>query len=194
MKKFGIMALCFGLISGLLLLAAPAFAAYVIDFGNGTLPPGGTISANGTVGTDIPIGTMDVAIAPLNEGVYNIVDGSLDYDTVAKTVEIYGDIPGLSLVGPSVTMPLLLVSGTVSSSSISVGSLFVTINASGTDTKNAVLMSKLGIPAGTVWEFNSLFAEGFRGSATGPYTAISTDMTDIGSSVPIPPTALLLVP
>ena len=100
-KKFGIVGRCFGLISGLLLLAAPAFAAYVIDFGNGTLPPGGTISANGTVGTDIPIGAMDVAIAPLNNGVYQIVDGYLNYNTVAKTVQIYGDIPALGLVGPS---------------------------------------------------------------------------------------------
>src|SRR5438128_1163325 len=69
-------------IAAVVLMAAPAQAAPVIDFGTGFAGEGGSISWDGTnlIGSNIPIGTVRITQAPTNNGTYLVTGTATDND------------------------------------------------------------------------------------------------------------------
>ena len=160
-----------------------AAATYVIDFGTGLAGSGGTITDTGTsiVGTNINIGSLDVQGTASSDGTY-AVDALLSFDTGANTISIFGDIPDLSISG------VTLLSGTFTSSDYTVypGPTEV-FSASGSDTKSNALLSALGIPANTPFDYFGFTIQSANGSV------ISTDITNT-AVVPVPAALWLFGP
>src|SRR3989338_2408584 len=175
------------------LYAVPVHALPIIDFSTGNDGVGGTITNSGalTTGTGILIGSM-TAVGTGADGVYD-VDGpgvgftgstallSFAYDGAGTNwLAIWGSVP--TLTGPTITT---LLSGSFTSFSFIPG---VGIFATGVDTKDPVLLSALGIPTSTDWNYYG-FSIGF---VRGPDLPILVLSTDIVNSVPEPSTLLLL--
>jgi hypothetical protein len=154
-----------------------AAAAVVIDFGTGLAGPGGTISYDGvnTTGANINIGALTAQGTPINAGTY-ITNASLNFDTGANTITIYGDVPGLS-VGPTT-----LLSGSFASSSYTAipgpGGLTEIFSGQGPDIKNITLLDALGVPAGTPFDFFGFSIQSVNGDV------VSTSI--VNTAVPVP--------
>src|SRR5215213_7929882 len=98
-------------LAAVVLMAAPAQAAPVIDFSTGLAGEGGTISWDGTnlIGSNIPIGSVAISGAPSGNNVYAVTGtatgqgtgffGSLSFNTNpdANFITLSGCIPGLSI-------------------------------------------------------------------------------------------------
>ena len=204
---------CVGLILGLLLFTIPAFADYTVDFGTGLAQAGGSITTSGVyvIGTNIPIGSMSVVGTASEDGTYVVSGvlsqpggyaGVLDFNTQTGVVQVFGSVPslGLGTAGTQLAQPLLNGTMTLSDLSVNFGMakgkpVSISIWVDGTDSKNASLLAALGIPASTPFQFTSFFTSGTtQNGKTGgsPYTAVSTDITNYGTAVPVPPALLLL--
>jgi hypothetical protein len=163
----------------------------IIDFsGQG----GGTITESGGdfVGTGIAISSLQVTI----NGVLttydvsgSISDGcdlngcaSLDFDTAADTITITGDVEDLGI-----NSEVVLLSGSFASFGTDplLPGILSIFTAAGPDTKNPDLLSALGIPLDTVFNYGlfSIYLD-----ATGAVT--SSDVTNV--SVPEPASMLML--
>jgi hypothetical protein len=186
------------------LMAAPAYAAPVIDFNTGMAGEGGTISWDGSnlVGSNIPIGSVAISGAPMNNGVFavsgtaagqgGLTFGSLSFNTNPDSnfITISGCIPGLSigLDANGNCGPVALMSGTFTSFTDGPNGL---LNAIGEDMKNTALLNAINWPTDLPWEFFgvSITTSGLNPNGT-PGAAISTDIRN--TAVPEPATMMLL--
>lgn len=154
-----------------------AAAAVVIDFGTGLAGAGGTISNDGTntTGMNILIGSLTTQ-GTAADGTY-VTDALLNFDTGANTISIVGDVTGLGISGAT------LLSGSFTSSSYTAipgpGGLITEIfSGQGPDIKNAALLTALGVPTNTPFDFFGFSIESVNGSV------VSTDI--INTAVPVP--------
>jgi len=187
------------------LMAAPAYAAPVIDFQTGLAGEGGSISWDGTnlIGSNIPIGAVTITGAPTHNGVFIVggtatgsgtgTFGSLSFNTSPTNnfVTISGCIPGLSvgLDANGNCSPVPLLSGSFTSFTGGSNGL---ISAMGQDSKNTALLAAINWPANLPWEFFGFAITTDRSlSPNGtPGMAISTDIRN--TAVPEPATMMLL--
>lgn len=194
MKKIGLVVFSFVVAIGLL-IGGPSMAKanYLIDFGTGNVAPGGSISVDGKTGSLIPIGYMTVKDTLSKDGGYVVSNGYLDYSIASNgtgTISVWGSISSL---GIGATGAVELLDGTITKSSVTTQPYTIIVSASGTDSKNVELLRELGIAPSTQFAFTSFFSVGYGTGATA-YTPVSTDITNVGTPVPVPPSALLLVP
>lgn len=190
----------------ILLAAAPASAATVIDFSTGLAGQGGMITWNGTnlMGSNIPIGAASIVGAPTNNGVYFVNGsttaqgpgfyGTLSFNTTpgANFVNITGCIPGLSIGtidgNGNCSEPVSLLDGTIQSFINSPNGL---INAVGNDTKNSNLLLALGLSPNTPFQLFGFSVVSSTLNPNGaPSSVISTDIRN--TAVPEPATMMLL--
>ena len=154
-----------------------ASAALVIDFGTG-IGSGGSISLdlNGTdvTGTDIFIGALNVEGAAVNNGGYT-VNALLNFSTAANTISVVGTVGAL---GISTSQTLLTGSFNAN------GWNFVdfggtgAFSGAGIDTKSADLLTALGAPTNTPFEFFGFSLQSVNGNV------VSTDI--VNTAVPVP--------
>jgi hypothetical protein len=185
-----------------ILMAVPASAATVIDFGTGLAGTGGSISWDGAnlIGTNIPIGSVEVTGAPSNNGVYLVsgtatgggggLYGDLNFNTATGDISILGCIDALNVGDTTCAQPLTLLSGTITSFGANFGA-FGLATAIGNDTKNALLLESIGLPPTTPFELFgfSIATSNLNPNGT-PGTATSTDIRN--TAVPEPATMMLL--
>ena len=188
-------------------MSASAMAATIIDFRNGTAAAGGAITFDGAnvVGNDLPIGLVEVFGAPTNNGVFSVTGllansapgsvGDLDFNTSPGNnfISIAGCIPGLGVgtfeADGTCTVPVTLLSGTLESFSASNSGGLGVFSAAGPDTKNADLLTAIGLAPNTPFEvFGFALLTGPLG--TMPQNSISTDIRN--TAVPEPATMMLL--
>jgi len=188
------------------LLAVPAQAAPVIDFGTGSAGVGGTIFWDGTnvVGNNIPIGVMNISGADQNNGSFVVSGlvtsqnagfyGDLDFNTSPDNnfITLSGCISGLSIGGfdasGNCVAPVALLSGTFTSWDNSNRGL---IAGQGNDVKNQLLLDAIGFDNGLPWEFFGFavtIPPGMVPGGTG--TVVSTDI--VNAPIPEPATMILL--
>ena len=178
------------------LVSASAYAdTVIIDMGTGLAPSGGVIQLSGgnATGTDIPIDSLSVAGAPTGNGVYDLSGSalssdsngaaSLDFNTSANTVTITGGVPGLGITDNST----VLLTGSFTSFTVTPNGIF---GATRPDTKSALLLAALGLPANTQFEYFGFSLTGLQ-TGTDTYTAISTDFKNT-ATVPDPGSGALL--
>ena len=199
-------------------MSAPA-SATTIDFATGLAGTGGSIQvlADGSIlGTNIPIGSVIISGAPVNDGTYVVTGtatgtgllpnpgfGSLNFYTGSTTTASYitltgciaGSIldSGLGVGSNPCSSPLLLLSGTISSfdsTRLSQG----LISATGADAKNAQLLAALGMPTNTQFAFfgSSFAVSGGLTAGGAAQVATSTDIRNNSAAIPEPGSLLLL--
>lgn len=203
----------------LFVFAVPSHATAVIDFLTGDAGDGGTIviSSTGVVGTNIPIDNINVTGAPVNNGVYEVTGtgndatdgnppgaGVLNFSCTGTTqtncsatnsFTVTGSIP--SLAGFTLGTNVTLLTGAFSSVGIvtnqGLGGQGSISLASGLDTKNATLLSDLGL-TGLTFDFlgSSTGIEGTFGPSVGTYSYIG-DSTDFNNTAVPEPASLLLM-
>jgi hypothetical protein len=161
-----------------------SYAVSIIDFSG---QAGGTVTVSGgdAVGANISISHVQGTETPLNSGPQFVVtNGVLDFDTVAGTLSIHGGVAAAGIANGS-----LLLSGNISSFSVTPNVAGISFTATGLDTKNADLVAFFGLPRDTKFAYF-----GFSIAATtvtaGTYRAVSTDITN--TAVPEPASVLLL--
>jgi hypothetical protein len=172
-------------------MAAHAFA--IIDFGDGLRPDGGVLTwlgGNNSKGVDIPIGSLSVSGAPLNNGTYAVTNGKLDYDTSLNTITIFGSIPDLNL------KDVILLTGSFSSFETKYEDdsdrAFLNFSGSGPDTKSPILLAALGLSSSTPFDFYGFSLSGQPTNTDNTsFTATSTDIKNT-QAVPEPATLFLL--
>lgn len=188
-------------------VSAPAMAATIIDFRNGDAAAGGAITFDGTnvVGNNLPIGAVEIFGAPQNNGVFDVTGlvansspgsfGDLDFNTTSGNnfISIAGCIPGLGIgtfeADGTCTVPVTLLSGTLESFSAGNAGGLGVFSAAGPDTKNADLLTAIGLAPNTPFEvFGFALLTGPLGST--PQSSISTDIRN--TAVPEPATMMLL--
>lgn len=204
---------CGSIALAVILSAAPARAATVIDFGTGNAGLGGWLTWDGTnvAGRNVPIGTVSIAGAPENNGTYAVIGtapgtglvgsggglfGDLDFTTVrpGSYVTLAGCIPGLSLgtldAAGNCIDPITFLNGAIRSFDAEFGN-FGLVSAMGPDVKSPVLLAALGMPANTPFEFFgfSLATGGLNSEGTGAQ-AVSTDI--LNAEIPEPTSMILL--
>jgi hypothetical protein len=167
------------------LVTGTAMAIPIIDFSTGFGGEGGVITINSAIsgsGVAIPIGAMTVSGAPSHNGVYEVTNGLLSFDTDANTLAITGAIAGLGIVQET------LLSGSIASFSFDY--LSGKASASGPDTKAADLLAELEL-TGRLFAYYgwTLTAQKITGTENS-WTAISTDIKN--TAVPEPASMLLL--
>jgi PEP-CTERM motif len=190
--------------AAIVLMAAPATAATVIDFTTGFAGEGGTISWDGSnlIGSNIPIGAVSITGAPTNNGVFAVSGsstgqgggtyGTLSFNTSPDSnfITISGCVPGLfiGLDANGNCGPVDLMSGSFTSYTASGNGL---LNALGEDMKNTDLLNAINWPSDLPWEFFgvSITTEGLNPNGT-PGSVISTDIRN--TAVPEPATMMLL--
>ena len=159
-------------------LSLNATAAAVIDFGTGLAGPGGTLSYDGvnTIGTNINIGGLTAEATPAGAGTY-AVTALLNFNTAANTISIVGDVPGLGI--PAGTT---LLTGSFSSFSYTAipgaGGVTEIFSGQGPDQKDTGLLTALGLPDNTPFDFFGFSIESVNG------TVVSTDI--VNTAVPVP--------
>ena len=183
-------------------LAAPgAYATAVLDFGTGFGGSGGTITELGAgdiAGSGILIDVLTVLGTAFN-GVYNVDGGiacvsgmggscaSLDFNTALDTISISGSVPGLS-AGP------VLLTGSFTSFTFTPGAVSL-FTATGGDVKSGELLTSLGLPPGTLFNFSGfqLSLDPDNDGCADGCTAISTDIANsAAAAVPEPGTLALI--
>jgi len=216
MRKFSLVVFSLVLAIGMLIgVQGVAKADYILDFSTGsTGGAGGTVTLSDfnavlnaytvAVGNDIELSNLLVfsPSTPAGGTNYAVTSGTglpyalLDFNTAAGTIEVWGSVPSL---GVGTSSPVELLTGTISSSFYFNTFDGIDFVASGPDTKYPGLLTALGIPAST-----SFYMSGVVTVANGPeagstslspvYVAYSTDLSNNGTTVPVPPSALLLAP
>lgn len=172
MKKF-INVFAFAMYFAVAAYSSSASAVTIIDFRTGLAGPGGTLSYDGTdvVGTDIPIGALEVLGAPQGNGVY-AVDAVLNFDTAANTISIFGTVDVL------VGLPTELLTGSFDSFSFMDDGTNQTFEGAGPDVKACALLCEIGVDPSTPFEFFGISIEGANG------VVVSTDI--VNTAVPVP--------
>ena len=190
--------------AAIVLMAAPAMAAPVIDFSTGLAGEGGTIVWDGSnlIGSNIPIGAVSISGAPQNNGVFVVGGtasaqgggqyGSLNFNTNGTNnfISIMGCIPGLTigLDANGNCAPVELLDGAFTSFTSSPNGL---LSAIGADMKGTELMNAINWPADLPWEFFGFSLTTNRLNPNGtPGSVISTDIRN--TAVPEPATMMLL--
>jgi hypothetical protein len=203
LRRFKQLALATAMMVG---MAASANAATLIDFRNGDAVTGGSITWDGStlIGSNLPIGLVEVFGAPTNNGVYDVTGavansgtatgtaGSLDFNTQTGAVTLSGCIAGLNVgltVGGVCTQPVPLLSGNLTGFSVDEGR--GRIELMGFDAKNPSLLTAIGLSPTTPFVLDSfaLLTDSLRPNGT-PVSSISTDVRN--SAVPEPATMMLL--
>jgi hypothetical protein len=187
-------------------MSAPAMAATIIDFRNGTAGAGGSVSWDGTnvIGENLPLGLVEIFDAPMNNGVWAVYGtatstntsghyGDLDFNTATDMITIAGCIPGLglgSLDGNGMcTESFLLLDGTIQGENVQPGAGVVTLW--GPDTKHPSLLEAIGLDPTTPFEVFGFALLTGPLSPNGPgQPSISTDIRN--TAVPEPATMMLL--
>ena len=190
----------------LVLTLSTAQALPILDFRTGSFTPvGGSLTLSPLWGINIPVDALLVSGAPNNSGGYDLsgtgvaVDsnGSAILNFNADTVSHSGIAPGIIQIiggvvglGPTaIPNGTVLLDGTISSATVSIGSQ-ASVTLSGPDTKDAGLLSDLGLTGTPFGLFGTTITSDFGQEGTPPYQVISTDMTN--TAVPEPATMLLL--
>ncbi len=189
MKKIGIV---MTIVFCLFLVAVPARALVIIDFGTGAAPTGGTISATvaGASGSGIPLDVLKVNIDGA-ETVYDLFGpGGLTYAVLNfntnNFIEVIGGVTGL-LAGEDNK----LLEGTFSSFSIMFPAAgFVSVFGSGQDKKNEDLLIAVGVDPNMPFQFFG-FTLGAKLTGAEGYAAFSTDIGNTGKT-PEPLSLILL--
>ena len=180
-------------------IATPARAAAIIDFSTGYALAGGgtlTVDNNGNVvGSGIAINVLEVS-GTSKDGTYD-VDGALSlgldtaavlsFDTANNWIKIVGSVQGL--VGTTT-----LLSGTISSFDFDTALLgfLGAFTASGPDSKSPALLTALGLPINTPFQYFG-FSIGFDKNpldSNQTYKVLSADI--VNTQVPEPSTLALL--
>lgn len=181
MKRFLVMAVA---AISLLLLSGRAYATIVIDFSGGL---GGTVaSSGGTItGTGISITQLQVSGAPANNGTFSVTGGALNFSydgSAINSITISGAIPSL---GTGISSQNLLT-GSFVALTPGTSPMLSYVVGSGPDTKSPDLLTALGLPLGTQFQFMS-----FSIYLNNTGTVTSSDVTN---TVAAPePSALLLL-
>jgi len=178
----------------LFMISLPAFATVTIDFSTGLAGVGGTYTLSGTnaTGTNIPIGAVTISGAPANNGVDLVTGtcagtgpggpfGCLNFNTAANTISITGGIPALGIANGTT-----LLTGSFSSFQASANGL---TDATGPDTKSAVLLTAVGLPTNTQFAFFGFSLTVNFNPSTGVGQITSTDMRN--DTVPEPSSVVL---
>jgi len=183
----------FGIVAGaavaLACAAAPAQATTIIDFQGGT--PGGTVAyttAGGDLtGTGIVIDTLFGINTPQNAGTYTVSGGQLNFQTGAfsgqsgTTYTFSGggsfDITGTvkDAFNNTIATGTLLQGSFLNATVDESNNTIVLTTSSGSDTKNADLVSYFGLPAGTQFAFGP-------NTTTGQNNYLATDGTFSGQA------------
>ena len=193
-----------------ILLAAPARAATVIDFATNGAGVGGWLTWDGSqlTGTNIPIGSVTIANAPMNNGSFAVYGtavgtgthggsnlwGDLDFQTnPGSFISLAGCIPGLSIgtldAAGNCVNPVMLLTGTITSFDPT-NAAHGLVAASGPDTKSALLLAAVGLPTNTPFDF---FGVSIATNALGPNQGSSAISTDISNTAVPEPASLLLL-
>ncbi len=180
----------------LIVAAAPAFGAILIDFsglGGGTI----TQSGGNASTTNVSIQNMLVSgTGTSKDGNYLVTNGLLSFDTAAGTISITGQITGAcGLVtpcgDPTVTVAQgALLTGTGDSFTVTNPNGTIEVHGSGPDIKSAALLSALGLSTSLPFSFSG-FSIGGVSIGDGRFTATSTDISNT-SNVPEPTSVALL--
>jgi hypothetical protein len=188
--------------------AATASAATIIDFRNGDATAGGSITWDGTnlIGSNLPIGQVEIFGAPTNNGTYDVSGlvvnsgndggfaGDLDFNTQTGTVTLSGCIADLNVgltVNGVCTQPAPLLTGTLTGYTAANlgGGGFITL--SGFDTKSPTLLAAIGLSPTTPFVMDSFAL--LTGSLVVNGPAVSSISTDLrNTAVPEPATMMLL--
>jgi hypothetical protein len=170
--------------------AGQAQAVSVIDFGTGGAGVGGVYQlfpGGQATGMNIPVGSMIVFGAPLNNGVFATSGAAggfaaLNFNTITNVITITGGIPGLNIPNGTV-----LLSGSFNSFMANANGIQ---NAIGPDVKSALLLRPLGIDINTPFEFFGFSLTALGVDQAGYGTIISTDIRN--TTVPEPGSMMLL--
>lgn len=181
--------------------SASAHAAVIIDFATGTAGAGGTVTISGgqATGSAIPVDSLLVLGAPLNNGTFDTsgtatsssqdanLAAALYFDTLTGVITIIGGIPDFGIANGTV-----LLTGTITTFSIIANTLTsAQVTLGGVDSKSALLLAALGLSPGISFElFASSISANFLASGS-PYLATSTDVQNV-SVVPEPGSMFLL--
>lgn len=194
-----------GVAMAAVLLAVPAQAAPVIDFGSGLSGEGGIISWDGTnvVGTNVPIGVVTISGMSANNGVYPVSGlvsaqggasfGDLDFSTGpnGNFVSIAGCISGLGIGtfdgSGNCVAPVTLLTGSFDSWVDSNNGL---VAATGPDVKSQLLLDAVNFTSDVPWQFFGFSVTSAPLAIGGSGPAISTDIRN--TPVPEPATMMLL--
>ena len=189
-------------------MSAPAMAATIIDFRNGTAGAGGSVTFDGSnaFGENLPIGLVEVFGAPTASAndvfaVYGSATssntagnyGDLDFNTADNTVSIVGCIPGLGLgsldANGMCTTSFTLLSGSIDGENINAAA--GAVNFFGPDTKHPALLEAIGLDPNTPFElFGFSLLTGSLTAGGAGQQSISTDIRN--TAVPEPATMMLL--
>jgi len=170
------------------LFALPAFGDTVtIDFTQ-TGGPGGTLNSTGTGGSLVPIGSITISGAPMNNGTFAVTGtcgsgkGCLTF-TSAGSLNLVGVITAIGVTG------VLMSSGSITTVySTTPGNQKYTL--SGSDTKPD-LLAALGLPSNTTFVLTGSTSGPRGGKQSGKATA--TTLTNVGTfTVPEPGSITLL--
>jgi hypothetical protein len=205
MKRFVLIAI---VAVGLAVAPTAAQAAIVIDFGTGSTGTTGTftlLAGGNASGANIAVGVVTISGAPLNNGTFDTAgtgapntlftdtNGSavLAFNTVTNFITITGCVAGtinVGFVGGTCT-PVLLLSGSFLGFTANNQGLSA---AFGPDTKNAALLTALGLSTSTPFAYFgfSLTTNGNAVVGGATDTVISTDIRN--TAVPEPGSMLLL--
>jgi hypothetical protein len=180
---------------GLLIAPISAHANAIIDFSSGDIGEGGILTwlgANDSKGVAIPITRLSVSGAPSNNGLYEVTDGVLNYNTITNTLTIYGGIASLELADQ------ILLTGTFSSYTTTfLSNNWLNFGGVGPDTKSANLLTDLGLVTNTPFAYYGFTLSGQPTVAPSvlsigsTFKAVSTDIKNT-QAVPEPATLLLL--
>ena len=177
-----------GMVAALMMLAPKAAdAAIVIDFGTGLNAAAGNFTLLGggnASGSGIPIGSLTFD----NNGVSTVwaANAVLSFNTVTNFISIVGGVPALNIAAGTT-----LLSGTFTGWIADANGLH---NAIGPDAKSAALLTALGLPTNTQFQyFGFSLTSSCTSGPVGPCTSWTVISTDIkNTAVPEPGTMVLL--
>jgi len=185
-----------------LLAPVPAQAGPVIDFATGSAGAGGTITivdaGTGATGTNILINLMTV-IDGSSQTVFDVSGAGTSATDPSDSTALLNFAIGsagnfITLTGgvPTLLIPdgtILLTGSFATGVTISDMGFFGAVSGSGPDTKDPALLTALGIPVDTSFQFLE-FTLGMSGGSAGVFTATSTDI--LNRAIPEPRSIALL--
>lgn len=158
-------------------------SAIFIDFEQGATTGGSLTCADGNcVGSEIPFEVLKADTdGDGSADTFHAVEGILNFDTAANSIELFGNVPTLEIMGE------VLLSGTFASwRTDSFGSDGLSFFGAGPDVKSTALMRALGIDVETEWDFGT-----FELAASNGGEVTSGDVLNV-ARVPEPMTLGLL--
>jgi hypothetical protein len=176
-----------------LAFAVPSFGGSIgLDFGDGDIAGGviDILGANSATGVGIPIATLKVIANGAQTGKFDVTGGCLGYGclnfdtTGAGTISIVGTVDGISGT---------LLTGTIASLAVTdLGPAGFFLFVNGPDTKNADLLTALGITLFHPFEYyQSEFTAGDPIPGTSGYISVSADIKN--NTVTPEPVSMLLM-